>query len=46
MSPTTFRAWLKGKDIAPHNWRRFKEKLLKELPDNKKYLADEIPDLL
>ena len=43
MSPTTFRAWLKGKDIAPHNWRRFKEKLLKELPDDKKYLADQIP---
>jgi hypothetical protein len=43
MSPTTFRAWLKGKDIGPNNWRKFKERLLKELPDDKKYLADRIP---
>ena len=43
MSPTTFREWLKGKDIGPHNWRKFKERLLKELPDDKKYLADQIP---
>ena len=43
MSPTTFREWLKGKDIGPHNWRRFKDKLLKELSDDKKYLADQIP---
>jgi hypothetical protein len=46
MSPTTFREWLKGKDIGPHNWRRFKDKLLKELPDDKKYLADQIPGTL
>jgi hypothetical protein len=46
MSPTTFREWLKGNDTGPHNWRRFKDKLLKKLPDDKKYLADQIPGTL
>ena len=43
MSPTTLREWLKGKDIAPHNWKAFKDRLRPALPNDKKYLVDDIP---